>query len=168
MLGEINLRLSGRVRESTVDGPGLRYAVFTQGCPHACPGCHNPHSWPLEGGEQISVAELLLDIRRDKLLRGVTLTGGEPFLQAGPLAVLAQAARTCGLDVWAYTGYTWEQLRRAGDPDWPALLLQTDVLVDGRYERERREYRLRFRGSANQRLIDVGKSLDAGHVVLWE
>ena len=162
------LRLAGRVRESIVDGPGLRYVIFTQGCPHTCPGCHNPHTWPPEGGEETPVSLLLSEIRRDTLLRGITLSGGEPFLQAGVLAGLAQAARAGGLDVWTFSGYTWEELTEAQSPDWMSLLAQTDVLVDGRYVQARKTYKLRFRGSLNQRLIDVKKSLEAGRVIFWE
>ena len=162
------LRLAGRVRESIVDGPGIRYVVFTQGCPHACPGCHNPRTWPPDGGEEKGIDELIEEVARDGLLRGVTLSGGEPFLQAAPLAVLARAVRSMGLDVWVYTGYTWEEIKRADKPQWNALLECTDVLVDGRFLEGEKSYGLRFRGSANQRLIDVPASLRENKPVIWE
>ena len=168
MSDEKKLRLAGRVRESIVDGPGLRYAVFTQGCPHKCADCHNPHTWPIEGGEEVPVSALLSEIRRDKLLQGVTLTGGEPFLQADSLSALAQSVQADRLNVWIYTGYTWETLTGAGNPDWMSLLDHADVLVDGRFDRTQKSYDLLFRGSANQRLIDVKKSLKTGNVILWE
>ncbi|MDR0380605.1 MAG: anaerobic ribonucleoside-triphosphate reductase activating protein [Oscillospiraceae bacterium] len=164
----VGLRIAGRLRESIVDGPGLRYVIFTQGCPHRCEGCHNPHTWPPDGGEEAEPETMLAEMKADALLRGVTFSGGEPFLQADALAALARPARASGLDVWTYTGYTWEELRAAEDPAWNRLLAETDVLVDGRYHRDERSYRLRFRGSANQRLIDVPKSLAAGEIVLWE
>ena len=163
-----SIRIAGRVRESIVDGPGIRYVIFTQGCPHACPGCHNPNTWPMEGGVDMRVSTLLSEIQRDALLQGITLTGGEPFLQAGALAVLAESVRAGGLDVWIYTGYTWEELLDAPNPEWLMLLAQTDILVDGRFEQSLKSYGLRFRGSANQRLIDVKKSMVAGLAVLWE
>jgi len=167
MSDEQTLRIAGRLRESIVDGPGIRYVVFTQGCPHRCPGCHNPHTWPMEGGEETTVSSLLAEIRLDPLLQGVTLSGGEPFLQAGALAELAEAVRFEGLDVWTYTGYTWEELMENENPAWKLLLEQSDVLVDGRYEQLLRSYGARFRGSSNQRLIDVRNSLILGSAVLW-
>jgi anaerobic ribonucleoside-triphosphate reductase activating protein len=166
--GSAKLRAAGRVRESIVDGPGLRYVVFSQGCPHRCEGCHNPHTWPADGGEEVDPEVLLAEIQADGLLRGVTFSGGEPFLQADALAALARRVHALGLDVWTYTGYTWEELCAADDPAWNRLLAETDVLVDGRYRRDEQSYRLRFRGSANQRLIDVPQSLTAGGVILWE
>ncbi|MDR0671342.1 MAG: anaerobic ribonucleoside-triphosphate reductase activating protein [Oscillospiraceae bacterium] len=168
MRGTGKLRVAGRLRESIVDGPGLRYVIFTQGCPHRCEGCHNTHTWPTDGGEEAEPEALLAEMQADGLLRGVTFSGGEPFLQADALAALARRARALGLDVWVYTGYTWEELRAADDPAWNGLLAETDVLVDGRYRREERSYHRRFRGSANQRLIDVSQSLAGGGVVLWE
>lgn len=162
------LRLAGRVRESIVDGPGLRYTIFTQGCPHHCLGCHNPHTWPAEGGEEVAVSALLTEIKRDTLLRGVTLSGGEPFEQAEPLAILAERIHEIPLNVWVYTGYMWEHLLNADRADWNRLLAHTDVLVDGLYEQSLKSYALKFRGSANQRLISVKKSLAAGAPILWE
>ena len=167
MSDETKLQLAGRVRESIVDGPGIRYVVFTQGCPHACPGCHNRHTWPPEGGEPVEVQTLLEEISKDQLLRGVTLSGGEPFLHARPLIGLAREVRRMGLDVWLYSGYTWEEILQSDDPSWPALLQNVDVLVDGRYLEAQYNFSLRFRGSENQRLIDVAKSLETGEPVLW-
>lgn len=161
------LRLAGRVRESIVDGPGLRYTIFTQGCPHHCPGCHNVHTWPSDGGNWVDTSEILREIRRDTLLQGVTFSGGEPFEQAEALVALAEQIREIPLGIWVYTGYTWEEIMAAENPAWHALLAQTDVLVDGRFVESEKSYALTFRGSANQRMLDVRASLTAGQPVLY-
>ena len=165
------LRLAGTVPDSIVDGPGLRFVVFTQGCPHHCPGCHNSATWNPEGGYTTSAAEVLEEIRRRRdWLDGVTLSGGEPFRQAGALAELARECRALGLPVITYTGYTWEQLvdplRRPADAD--RLLRELDLLVDGPFLLARKSLTLRFRGSANQRVIDVPASLRIGHALTTE
>ena len=156
------------IRESIVDGPGLRFTVFTQGCPHRCPGCHNPGTHDPAGGREVSVAELAAELSGNPLTDGLTLSGGEPFCQAAECAALARIARERGLNVWAYTGYTYERLLAGEVPDALALLEQVDVLVDGPFVEAEKSYAALFRGSANQRLIDVPKSLAAGAVVLWE
>jgi anaerobic ribonucleoside-triphosphate reductase activating protein len=162
------MRIANTVNDSIVDGPGLRFAVFTQGCPHACPGCHNPETHDPAGGEEVPVEDLVHRLEKNPLIEGLTLSGGEPFLQAEDCARLARAARALGLTVWTYTGFLYERLRTAGRPDWDALLADTDILVDGPYVEAERSYGLPFRGSRNQRLIDVPKSRVAGRVVLWE
>lgn len=161
------MRIANVIQDSIVDGPGLRMTVFTQGCPHRCPGCHNPHTHDPDGGREVTVAELVAMLDKNPLTDGLTLSGGDPFLQAGECALLARAARERGKSVWTYTGWTWEQLTAAGNKDWDALLANTDVLVDGPFIRAERSYEARFRGSANQRLIDVQKSLARGEAVLW-
>ncbi len=160
--------LAGVVQNSIVDGPGIRMTVFTQGCPHHCPGCHNPQTHPFEGGTPTTVEELLQQVKDDPLVKGVTLSGGEPFCQAGPLAVFAAGCRELGLETAAYSGYTFEQLLELGktDPGVPALLEQLDILIDGPFVMEKKSYELRFRGSSNQRTIDVSASLKAGAAVL--
>lgn len=160
-----NLRIAGVIDESIVDGPGIRFVIFTQGCPHHCPGCHNPQTHDFAGGQEVAISRLLSDIRSNPLLGGVTLSGGEPFCQPKPLAELVGALRQDGKHIMAYTGYTWEQLLHMDDPDVLALLRQCDVLVDGPFLMEQRDLSLRFRGSCNQRLIDVPASLEQGHVV---
>ena len=162
------LRIAGRVADSIVDGPGLRYALFTQGCPRACPGCHNPQTQPLEGGEETSVEAILAEIDADPLLDGVTFSGGEPFLQAAPLAELAREIRKRNLNLAAYTGYLWEELLAANDPAWNALLAELDVVVDGPFVLALRSWEMKFAGSTNQRLINVPRSLQENRVVELE
>lgn len=168
MLAAASLRIAGIVDESVVDGNGFRMTVFLQGCPHRCKGCHNPSSWAQEGGESFTLAFLAGQVRKNPLLDGVTLSGGEPFMQAKNAAVLAAWLRENGYDVWTYTGYTLDELIAEGDPDKLALLAQTDVLVDGRFDLSRRNLMLKFRGSDNQRLIDMNKTRSAGTIVLWD
>lgn len=160
------LRVAGVIDESIVDGPGIRFVIFTQGCPHHCAGCHNPQTHDFDGGEQVLISRLLEDILENPLVSGVTLSGGEPFCQPKPLAELAQELKRRGKHVMAYTGYTWEQLRGKQDADIERLLAQCDVLVDGKFIESQKDMLLRFRGSRNQRLIDVQKSLQADQVVL--
>ena len=164
----MDLRLYGTVQDSIVDGPGLRYAVFVQGCPHACPGCHNPDSQPAEGGEVHSVQEVLADIRQNPLVQGVTLSGGEPFQQADACAELAEALKAEGYSVWTYTGGLFEDLMANGGEGAQRLIRSTDVLVDGPFVEAFRSLDLKWCGSSNQRLIDVPKSLAAGSVILWQ
>ncbi|WP_294515602.1 anaerobic ribonucleoside-triphosphate reductase activating protein [uncultured Intestinimonas sp.] len=161
------MRIANTVSDSIVDGPGLRFTVFTQGCPHHCPGCHNPDTHDPAGGREVTVAELAQRMMANPLTDGLTLSGGEPFLQAEDCSALARLARERGLNVWTYTGYTYERLLEGDLPGALALLEQTDVLVDGPFLRAEKSYEALFRGSANQRLIDVKKSRTAGHVVLW-
>jgi len=162
------MKLSGITYESVVDGPGLRFVIYTQGCPHHCPECHNPETWDTEGGKEFSVKQVLRMMKQRKKIRGVTFSGGEPFLYAAELAELALAAKGLGLDVTAYTGFTYEQLAAKDDANIHALLNAGDILVDGRYIHEMRGIGLKFRGSANQRVIDLEQSRKAGRAVLWE
>lgn len=161
------IRIAGVAGESVVDGPGLRFVVFAQGCPHRCRGCHNPETWDPCAGYEVLVKELLDDIHSNPLTRGVTLTGGDPFLQAAPMAALAAGVRQMGKDIITYTGYTWEQLldMAAKEEGVKSLLHNTDILVDGPYIHELRDLKLVFRGSKNQRVIDVGASIQANAVV---
>ena len=162
------LRVAGVIDESIVDGPGIRFVIFTQGCPHHCPGCHNPQTHDFSGGEQVPLSRLYEDIMENPLVSGVTLSGGEPFCQPEPLAELAQELKRHGKHIMAYTGYTWERLRDKQDAAIERLLAQCDVLVDGRFIESQKDMTLRFRGSKNQRLIDVQQSLREDHVVLAE
>ena len=162
------LRLAGRVQDSIVDGPGLRYVVFTQGCTLACPGCHNPETQPLSGGHVVPVADLVAELLSNPLTAGLTLSGGEPSLQAIGCAALAEAAREHGLNVWCYSGYRVEALlrRTRSEPDLARLLWAVDVLVDGPFLLARRTLALPWRGSSNQRLVALPETLKTGSVVL--
>jgi anaerobic ribonucleoside-triphosphate reductase activating protein len=159
------MRIAGLVQDSIVDGPGLRFTIFTQGCPHRCEGCHNPETHDPDGGREITVAEVIRQLLSNPLTDGITLSGGEPFLQAGDCAQIAEAAKKAGLNVWTYTGYTFEQLFNLSDPDIRRLLSLTDVLVDGPFVLAERSLSIKWRGSKNQRLIDVRRSLETGKAV---
>ncbi len=143
--------------ESIVDGPGFRYVVFVQGCPHHCPGCHNPQSHAFGCGQPRTVDELLAEMDENPLLAGVTLSGGEPFCQAEALCELARRVHERGKTVVAYSGWTVEQLLEKGrtEPAVRALLAEVDTLIDGPYVEAQRDLELQFRGSRNQRVIDL-------------
>lgn len=162
-------RIAGVTTESVVDGPGIRSTIFFQGCPHACPGCHNPDTWRLDGGKEIKVADVIKLLKINPLVSGVTFSGGEPFQQAQVAVALGRYLRELGLNLWVYTGYTWEFLLANLDrPGYKELLELTEVLVDGPFIREKQDLGLLFRGSANQRLINVQESLAKGTVVTWQ
>lgn len=163
----MELRIAGIINESVVDGPGYRFVVFTQGCAHACPGCHNPQTWDPAGGTSIRLEDLLEQVRTVKLIKGITITGGEPFLQPVPLAIFGREVKKLGLDVITYTGYTWEDLivMAQGKAGIKELLHVTDYLVDGPFILAKKDLDLPFRGSTNQRILDVSLSLQAGRPV---
>ncbi|MBQ9262647.1 MAG: anaerobic ribonucleoside-triphosphate reductase activating protein [Clostridia bacterium] len=164
----MKIRIAGTVNESIVDGPGLRFSVFTQGCPHHCPGCHNPNTHDPMGGHEEDTAELIARMKKNPLLSGLTLSGGDPLMQSEACLELAKAAHQAGLNVWMYTGFVWEKLLEENDPARMALLRETDVLVDGPFILAERSLELEFCGSKNQRLIDVPASFKSGQVVLWQ
>ena len=148
------MRIAGTVSESIVDGPGLRLTVFTQGCPHHCPGCHNPQTHDPAGGREETTTALLARYTADPLLDGLTLSGGEPMEQAA------------GGNVWVYTGWRYEALVQESDPARLRLLAAADVLVDGPYVESERSLELRWRGSRNQRLIDLNATRRTGRLTL--
>lgn len=161
-----DLRIFGTVNDSIVDGPGIRYVVFTQGCVHHCPGCHNPKSHAVDGGQIKSIEEILSEIDANPLLDGITLSGGEPILQAEALVPLCQEVKQRNLHITMYSGYTYEQILTLGT--FPKQLLSLcNMLVDGKFEIEKRSLSLLYRGSSNQRLINVQSSLQEGRVVLY-
>ena len=164
------LRIAGVIQESIVDGKGIRYTIFVQGCPHHCPGCHNPQTHDFEGGKEISIEKLLEDIKKDPLLSGVTFSGGEPFCQPEGLARLAEKIKALGLNITVYSGYTFEELLALSNDNRGIsdLLQQTDILIDGKFILEQKSLLLKFRGSKNQRIIDVQKSLNAGKAIETE
>ena len=164
----MEIRIFGTVEDSIVDGPGLRYSVFVQGCPHHCPGCHNPESHDFAGGRLADTADIIAVMKKNPLLDGLTLSGGEPMCQPEACTALAEAAHAARLNVWCYTGYTWEALLREADSARMVLLHQVDVLVEGPFLLEQRSLELKYCGSRNQRLVDVKKSLEKGEVVRWE
>lgn len=165
--GERILRLAGFDQDDIVDGPGLRCVVFVQGCPHHCPGCQNPQTWDFSGGEETTPAALLRRIQDSVLDTGVTFSGGEPFAQADALADLAEMLRP-RYDVACYTGYLFEALLAKAERDEGTrrLLENIDVLVDGPFVEARKDRLLLFRGSANQRILDVPASL-AARAAVW-
>lgn len=163
----MNIRIAGTVNDSIVDGNGLRYTIFVQGCPHHCKGCHNPQTHSFGGGKEVSISDLFETITSNTLLDGVTFSGGEPFAQAKPLVELADLVKqNTNLNIVTYTGYTFEEIVTSNNPDWIALLNSTDILIDGKFIEDLKSYELRFRGSSNQRYIDVKQSLLQHKVVL--
>ena len=161
----MTLRLAGFAGDSIVDGPGIRFTTFCQGCPHHCPGCQNPETWPFEGGFEVTPEDVVEHVKRNPLTRGVTFSGGEPFAQAAAHAELARQLKAAGYEVASYTGYTFEQLLEEQDPAKLDLLQQLDILVDGPFRQEELSLELRFRGSANQRILNVPQSLAQGRAV---
>lgn len=165
----MELRIAGTVNDSIVDGPGIRFTIFTQGCPHNCKGCHNPDTHDPNGGETVNTAELLEKIKKNPLLDGVTFSGGEPFSQSEALAYLGAEIKKLGLNIVTYTGYVFEELYENREKNnWGKLLEATDFLVDGPFILEKKDWNIKFRGSSNQRYIDCQKSLNAGKVILAE
>ena len=165
-MNTISLRIAGRISESIVDGPGLRYVLFTQGCPHHCAGCHNPETHDFSAGKEVTLQWILDDIRKNPITRGVTFSGGEPFCQPEALTVLARELKSRGYNVMAFSGFTFDQIYN--DPARRALLEELEILVDGPFIEAQRTLTLRFRGSRNQRIIDVPASLATGKAVLHE
>jgi len=151
------IRLAGIVEESIVDGEGIRFTIFVQGCPHKCKGCHNPHTHDISGGKDFNIEEILSRITKNPLLAGVTFSGGEPFCQVLPLIEIAAKVKTLGLNIWCYTGYTHEELleKSNNDKDIAFLLELIDVLVDGPFVEREKDLTLKFRGSKNQRIIKL-------------
>jgi anaerobic ribonucleoside-triphosphate reductase activating protein len=160
------LRICGVEPESIVDGSGIRYVVFVQGCPHNCPGCHNPQAHSFEGGLLVDIDDLFKDIRQNPMLQGVTFSGGEPFCQPEPLAMLARMVHEIGLDVTTYTGFLYEDQLVANDEGVSALLGQTDTLIDGPFDLSQKDLTLRFCGSRNQRVINMGRTRHCGNIIL--
>lgn len=165
----MKLRIASPITtDSIVDGPGLRAVVWTQGCQHNCRGCHNPKTHSLVGGFEVDTKEIIEEIKSLKLHKGITLSGGEPFLQPEALEEIARESKNIGLDVWAYTGFTFEELLKNNNPSYLknlSLLNNIDVLVDGKFIENKRDINLKFRGSSNQRIIDVKRSLESEEII---
>lgn len=162
------LRIAGLEKESIVDGPGIRFVVFAQGCNHRCRGCHNPQTHSLHGGTLIDIDEIMVMVSKNPLLDGLTFSGGEPFEQADAFAELAKKAKSNNLNIITYTGYTYEEILATipSKMGWKELLWQTDILIDGKFDIGQKSMLLKFRGSKNQRAIDVKESQERGNIVL--
>lgn len=161
----MKIRLAAYLQpDSIVDGEGIRTVVWTQGCPHHCPGCHNASTWDFDDGALIDVDEVIEELKKIKNQDGITLSGGDPVCQSDACYEISKAVHEMGLNVWCYTGFTYEQM--LANPKARRLLDQIDVLVDGKFIQEEKSYDIYFRGSRNQRIIDVPKSLEQEQVVL--
>lgn len=165
------LRLASELTfDSIVDGEGLRCVLWLQGCHHACIGCHNPATHSLDGGFLKDSEELFQEFIQNPLQDGLTISGGEPFLQAKQLLPLAKQVQQAKKTIWIYTGYTIEQLTDPSHPTYEdnlCLLAYCNVLIDGRYIQEQRNTLLPFRGSANQRIIDITQSIWLNTWMTW-
>ena len=159
-------RVAGLNKMSIVDGKGVRYTVFMQGCKHNCPGCQNPKTHSFSGGSRVNTEEIIREIKERGYYRGITLSGGDPFFQPKEAKELADMVHELGKDVWCYTGFTFEEIMESKDSDMIALLKSVDVLVDGKFIQEQKTLEKAFRGSSNQRLINIPKTLEQGEIVL--
>ncbi len=162
------LRLAGVIKESIVDGPGIRYVVFTQGCAHECKGCHNPATHSFDKGYVVDTSEVVSDILKHKYIDGVTLSGGDPMYQAKACTEIVEILKNRGINVICYTGFTYEQILSSGNEHQINLLKKVDVLVDGPFIEEEKDLRLAFKGSRNQRIIDVQRSLASGMIIPYD
>lgn len=159
-LKDVSLRVAGVIEESIVDGPGIRFVLFLQGCRLRCPGCQNPQTWDFDGGTLVPSDEVLARIRENPLVHGVTFSGGEPFEQAEALLPLAKELKAQGYHLMAFSGFTLEQLVQK--PECRALLEQLDLLVDGPFIEAQKSLDLRFRGSRNQRILNMPATRENG------
>jgi anaerobic ribonucleoside-triphosphate reductase activating protein len=160
------IRLSGIAYESLVNGPGIRRVFFSQGCRHNCEGCFNPDTHDFSGGEERDMDELIDDVLKNPMIKGVTFSGGDPLERAEEFAYMAKKFKEKNLNIWSYTGYTFEYIINNLDKisGWRDLINNIDVLVDGKFEKDMMEDGLRFRGSINQRIIDVKKTLQENKI----
>ena len=163
----MKIRLAADLQaDSIVDGEGVRTVLWTQGCPHKCKGCHNPQTHDFDGGVEVDVEEVIEALSEIKRQDGITLSGGDPVCQSEACYEISKAAHEMGLNVWCYTGFTYETMLQ--NPKHRKLLEEIDVLVDGKFILEEKSYDLYFKGSRNQRIIDVQRSLKEEKVVLVE
>ena len=153
--------------DSIVDGPGLRAVLWTQGCGHHCPGCQNPQTWDFNGGGLVPISMVKEAIDELEYQSGLTISGGDPMFQPEACLEIAKYAKTKGLNIWVYTGFTFEELIKLSKtkPVYMEFLKQIDVLVDGKFILEERDLSILFRGSRNQRLIDIPKTFAAKKVI---
>lgn len=164
------IRIAGYVDDSIVDGPGIRFTIFTQGCAHHCFNCHNPETWDFDKGKDVDIDELISKINRNPLLQGITLSGGDPLYQVNACLELVKKVKelNADLDIIIYTGFTFEELaiNFKKNNDLLSLLKLSDILIDGKYEDSLRDLTLRFRGSSNQRVINLKKTFLEEKIVL--
>ena len=162
-------RIAGITQESIVDGVGIRYVVFVQGCPHHCRGCHNPETHSMSGGYEVDSDDLIREFSKNPVLRGITVSGGEPFANLTFCLPIIAGAHKHNLDVWVYTGYTLKELLLMAENESGIMfaLRQIDVLVDGRFVESLSSDDLLFKGSSNQRIINMRETLKAEKVILW-
>lgn len=164
------IRIAGYVDDSIVDGPGIRFTIFTQGCAHHCFNCHNPETWAFDKGKDVDIDELISKIKRNPLLQGITLSGGDPLYQVNACLELVKKVKELNsdLDIIIYTGFTFEELANnfKKNNDLLSLLKLSDILIDGKYEDSLRDLTLRFRGSSNQRIINLKKTFLEEKIVL--
>lgn len=163
-----SIRLSGIAYESLVNGPGMRRVFFSQGCKHNCKGCFNQDTHDFNGGEDRNMDMLIESVLENPMIKGVTFSGGDPLEQADKFAYMAKSFKDNNLNVWCYTGYTYEYIIEHKDykSGWNELINNIDVLVDGKFEQEKMQEGLKFRGSTNQRIIDIKESLNSGNLVI--
>lgn len=164
----MKIRLAADIQtDSIVDGQGIRAVIWTQGCSHNCPYCHNPNTHDFKGGDLVELDEVIEKLEDLKGQEGVTFSGGDPMFQPKACAILAKKIHELGMNVWTYTGFTFEELLKMNNKDILDFLANTDVLIDGKFEIDKKSMDLEFRGSSNQRIIDVPKSLENHKVVLY-
>ena len=164
----MKIRLAADLQEdSIVDGQGIRTVIWTQGCSHNCPYCHNPGTHDFKGGQLVEITDVIKRLEDLSLQDGVTFSGGDPMFQPKQCSILAKKVHELGMNVWAYTGFTFEELLKSNNNDILDFLNNIDVLIDGKFEIDKRSLDLEFRGSSNQRIIDVPKSLKKKKAVLY-
>ena len=164
----MKIRLAADLQtDSIVDGQGIRTVIWTQGCSHNCPYCHNPRTHDFKGGELVDLKDVIKRLEQLTGQDGVTFSGGDPMFQPKQCSILAKVIHDLGMNVWAYTGFTFEELIKSGKPDILDFLSNIDVLIDGRFEIDKKSMDLEFRGSSNQRIIDVPRSLEKRKAVLY-
>lgn len=162
----MKIRISGINKESLVDGPGIRYVIFAQGCKHNCKGCHNPSTHDFNAGEEADIDDILKDILSKRHIDGVTFSGGDPFYQAKEFGFLAKELHKNNINIISYTGFIYENI--IDKKDMRKLLDNIDILIDGPFIKEKKNLKKAFRGSENQRIIDVRKSIEEKRIVLLE
>ena len=164
------IRLAGIAENSLVNGKGLRKVFFSQGCSHHCEGCFNQHTWEFAGGRMFDMDKKKKKVKDEPFLDGVTFSGGDPFQQADKFAYLAKKLHEANINIWAYTGYTFEELMKLAqtNPHIKQMINNVDVIVDGRFMKDKMSENLKYCGSSNQRVIDVKSSLNENKIILFK